>query len=117
MVRAVSYLLSFWLATLFVVGQLGQHVPRLMVAAVGLGALFAALGGMIAPSVGPRLRLAGPIALSLGLFALWGVGLMMKVALWLPWSIFMGAICFLGVVLAEVLWSPRNRGTMAPADS
>jgi hypothetical protein len=117
MVRPVSYFLSFWLAMLFVVGQLGQHVPGLMVDAVGLGALIAMLGGMIAPIVSPRLRLAGPIALSLGLFALWGVGLAMKVSPWLPWSIFIGAFCFIGVVIAEVIWSPRNRGTMAPADS
>ena len=116
MVRALSYLLSFWLALLFVVGQ-GAHVPPLLVAAVGLGALLALLGGAIAPIVGTRLRLAGPIALSLGLFALVGIGLAMHVQPWLPWAVFMGTVCFLGVVVAEALWSPRNRGTMAPADA
>jgi hypothetical protein len=116
MVRALSYLLSFWLALLFVVGQ-GAHVPRLLVAAIGLGALLAGLGGAVAPIVGTRLRLGGPIALSLGLFALAGVGVAMHVEPWLPWGLGMGAFCFLAVVVAEVLWSPRNRGTMAPADS
>ena len=62
-------------------------------------------------------RLVGPIALSLGLFAIWFVALLMHVPPWLPWCVFMGTVCFLGVTVAEVLWSPRNRGTMAPADS
>jgi hypothetical protein len=116
MVRPLSFVLSFWLAALFVVGQ-GAHVPPLLVAAVGLGALFALVGGLIAPLVGARLRLAATIALSSGLFALWGIGLAMKVSPWLPWSIFMGTICFFAVALADALWAPRNRGTMAPADS
>ncbi len=116
MVRAMSYLLSFWLALLFVVGQ-SQHVPVGIVWLVGLGAIFALLGGFIAPLVGPGLRLGGPIALSLGLFALWIVGLLMKTPSWLPWCVFMGTFCFIGVTIAEVLWAPRNRGTMAPADS
>jgi hypothetical protein len=112
----MSFLLSFWLALLFVVGQ-GAHVPAFIVWSVGLATLFALIGGLIAPMVGPWLRLAGPVALSLGLFALWGVGLLMKTPRWLPWCIFMGTATYLGVVLAEVLWSPRNRGTMAPADA
>lgn len=116
MVRPMSFLLSFWLAGLFVVGQ-GAHVPELMVAAVGLASLFALIGGFIAPLVGPGLRLAGPLALSLGLFALWAIGLAMKVPPWLPWCVFMGTFCFIGVTIAEALWSPRNRGTMAPADA
>jgi hypothetical protein len=116
MVRPMSFLLSFWLAGLFVVGQ-GAHVPQLMVAAIGLASLVALLGAFIAPMVGPALRLAGPIALSLGLFALGAIALAMKVEPWLPWCVFMGTFCFIGVTLAEVLWSPRNRGTMAPADS
>ena len=116
MVRPMSFLLSFWLAGVFVVGQ-GAHVPPLMVAAVGLASLFALLGGFLAPLVGPLLRLVGPVALSLGLFALAGVALAMKVPPWLPFCVSAGTFCFIGVTLAEVLWSPRNRGTMAPADS
>ena len=116
MVRPMSFLLSFWLAGLFVVAQ-GAHVPQFMVPLVGLAALFALLGGFLAPMVGPRLRLAGPLALSLGLFALGAVGLMLKCPRWLPWCVFMGSFCFIGVTIAEVLWSPRNRGTMAPADA
>ena len=116
MVRPMSFLLSFWLAALFVVAQ-GAHVPQFMPPLVGLAALFALFGGLIAPVVGPGLRLAGPIALSAGLFALGVVGLMMKSPRWLPWCVFMGTFCFIGVTIAEVLWSPRNRGTMAPADS
>lgn len=116
MVRPMSFLLSFWLAALFVVGQ-GAHVPEWLVVCVGFASLFALLGGTIAPMVGRGLRLAGPIALSLGLFAAGAVGLAEKCPRWLPWCIFMGTFCFLGVTVAEVLWSPRNRGTMAPADA
>jgi hypothetical protein len=116
MVRAMSFLLSFWLALLFVVGQ-NQHLPQGVVALVGLGALIALFGGFIAPMVGPVARLVGPLLLSAGLFSLWIVALLMKVPRWLPWCVFMGTFCFIGVTIAEVLWSPRNRGTMAPADS
>ena len=116
MVRAMSFLLSFWLALLFVAGQLA-HTPQLMVFFVGLGAAFALFGGIISPWVSAGWRVAGPVALSLGLFALFAVGLAMKEPLWLPWCVFMGAFCFIGVTIAELLWSPRNRGTMAPADS
>lgn len=116
MVRPMSFLLSFWLALLFVTAQLA-HIPWAFVWLTGLGALIALFGAFVAPLVGPFARLAGPVALSLGLFALWIVALIMKVPRWLPWCVFMGTVCFIGVTLAEVLWSPRNRGTMAPADS
>ena len=116
MVRAMSFLLSFWLATLFVAGQ-GAHVPQLLVWFVGLGALFAMFGAVVAPTVSLAWRLTGSIALSLGLFAIWFVALLMHASPWLPWCVFMGTFCFIGVTLAELVWSPRNRGTMAPADS
>ena len=116
MVRPMSFLLSFWLALLFVVGQ-GAHIPQLLVAAVGLGALVAGLGGLVAPLASPRLRIAVALALSIGLLALADFGLTHKVSPWLPWCVLMGAVWYLGVVGAEALWSPRNRGTMAPADS
>lgn len=116
MVRAMSFLLSFWLATLFVCGQ-NTHVPQGIVALVGLGSLVALFGGFIAPLVGPVARLVGPILLSAGLTAVGIVALLMKTRLWLPTFVFVGTFCFLGVTVAEVLWSPRNRGTMAPADS
>jgi hypothetical protein len=116
MVRAMSFLLSFWLALLFICGQLA-HIPSLMVFFVGLAAAFALFGSIISPIVSAAWRLAGPIALSLGLIALGTVAFAMKVPPWLPWCLFMGTFCFLGVTIAEVVWSPRNRGTMAPADS
>ena len=116
MVRAMSFLLSFWLAALFVVGQ-GAHVPQLLVACVGLFALFALFGAVVSPTLGLGWRLTGTIALSLGLFAVWLVALLMHSAPWFPWCIFMGVVPFLGVALAELVWAPRNRGTMAPADS
>lgn len=116
MVRAMSFLLSFWLAALFVVGQTA-HIPQLMVFFVGVAAVFALFGGLISPLVGPALRLAGPIALSAGLIALAAVAMATKQPPWLGWCVLMGVFCFLGVTIAEAAWSPRNRGTMAPADS
>jgi len=116
MVRLMAFLLSFWLALLFVVAT-AAHVPKLMVFFVGLGALCAFFGGCISPLVSKAWRLAGPIALSIGLFSLWIVALATKQPLWLPWCVFMGTFCFIGVTIAEVIWAPRNRGTMAPADS
>lgn len=116
MVRAMSFLLSFWLALLFVVGQTA-HIPQLLVFFVGLAAALALFGAFISPMVGAGLRLGGPIALSIGLAALGVVALAMKTPPWLPWCVFMGIFCFLGVTIAEVLWAPRNRGTMAPADT
>ena len=116
MVRAMSFLLGFWLALLFIAGQLA-HIPSLMIGFVGLGAIFAVFGGLIAPIVSAAWRLAGPIMLSAGLVALGAVAFAMRVPPWLPWCLFMGTFCFLGVTIAELLWAPRNRGTMAPADS
>jgi hypothetical protein len=116
MVRAISYLLSFWLAGLFVVGQ-NAHIPKLLIFFVGLGAALALLGAMIAPIVSPAWRLGGPIALSIGLFSLCAVALAMKVPPWLPFCVGVGTVCFIGITIAEVLWSPRNRGTMGPIRS
>jgi hypothetical protein len=45
------------------------------------------------------------------------VALATKQPPWLAWCVLMGVFCFIGVTIAEVLWAPRNRGTMAPADS
>ncbi|MDB4971439.1 MAG: hypothetical protein JWN44_7128, partial [Myxococcales bacterium] len=50
-------------------------------------------------------------------FAVAFVGVLMKSKAWLPFGTFIGAAVYLGVVLAERIWSPRDRGTMAPADS
>ncbi len=116
MVRAMSVLLSFWLGLLFVVST-AARVPKLMVFFVGLAAILALLGALISPIVGAGLRLGGPIALSLGLVAIGGVALAMKLPPWLPFCLFIGTFGFVASTVAEVLWSPRNRGTMAPADS
>jgi hypothetical protein len=112
----MAFLLSFWLALVFIVGRLA-NIPQLLVWGVGLGAIFAWFGGMISPLVSPAWRLAGPIALSLGLTVLSGVALSIKTPPWLPFCVLIGTFCFIGVTIAEALWAPRNRGTMAPADS
>lgn len=116
MVRPMSFLLGFWLALLFVAGQ-NVHAPQALVWADGLGAVFAILGGLVAPFASRRLRLAGPVALSLGVFAIALIGFLMHVTVWLTFCNVIAAGCYLGVVLAEWIWSPRNRGTMAPADA
>ena len=116
MVRLLSYMLSFWLALLFIVGQLA-HIPQLLVFFVGLAAVLAGLGAITAPLMSAGVRLGLSIALTIGLVAVSVVGLVMKVPLWLPACVLMGTGCFIGVIVAELIWAPRNRGTMAPADS
>lgn len=116
MVRAMSFLLSFWLATLFVVGQTA-HVPQLLISAIGVAALCALLGAIVAPMMSAPLRLGCSILLALGLFALAGVAFALRTPPWVPWCVIMGTFCFIGVAIAEVIWAPRNRGTMAPADA
>ncbi|HEY2744002.1 MAG TPA: hypothetical protein VGL86_05250 [Polyangia bacterium] len=116
MVRMMSFLLSFWLTLLFVVAT-GAHIPKLMVFFVGLGGVVALFGAFVSPVVSAGWRLAGSLVLSIGMFVLGAIGLAMKVPPWLPWCLFMGTFCFIGVTIAELLWAPRNRGTMAPADS
>jgi hypothetical protein len=106
MVRPMSYLLAFWLAALFVAGQ-NTHVPKWLVWLNGLAALFALLGASIAPLVSRPWRVGGPIALSLGLLGLWLGGILTHVNPWLPWCTFMGAIWYLGVAVADQLWSPQ----------
>ena len=116
MVRAMSFLLSFWLAGLFVVGQTA-HVPQLLISAIGFAALWALLGAIVAPMMSAPLRLGCSILLAAVLFALAGVAFALKTPQWVPWCVMMGTFCFIGVAIAEVIWAPRNRGTMAPADA
>jgi hypothetical protein len=108
--------LSFWLALVFVVGS-NAHVSQLLVWGVGLGAGVALLGALIAPMLPSGLRLGWAIGLSLALFGLCAVMSALHAPRWLPWCVGMGTFCFFGVAIAEAIWSPRNRGTMAPADA
>jgi hypothetical protein len=112
----MSFLLGFWLALLYVAGQ-NTHVPQSLVWIDGLFAIFATLGGLISPFASRRMRLIGPVALSLGVFAVAFVGHLMQARAWLVFCNTLAAATYLMVVLAEWIWSPRNRGTMAPADS
>jgi hypothetical protein len=107
MIRAISWLVGFWLALLFIVGQ-GAHVPQWIVWLDGLASVFAILGGAIANMVSGWARIAGPVALSLGLFALWIGGLVVRAPLWLPWCNFMAAVVYLGVTLAAATF-PEKR--------
>jgi hypothetical protein len=116
MVRAMSFLLSFWLALLFVVGQTA-HVPQLLVAAIGFAAMWALLGAIVAPMMAPGLRLGCAIILTAWLTAICALAWVHKTPPWVPWCVAMGTFCFIGVTIAEVIWAPRNRGTMAPVDS
>ena len=116
MVRAMSFLLSFWLALLFVVGQLA-HAPQLLVAAVGFAAAWALLGAFVAPLMSAAARLGCAIILTLWLVAVCVTAWVVKTPQWIPWCVAMGTFCFIGVTIAEYIWAPRNRGTMAPADS
>jgi hypothetical protein len=116
MVRAMAFLLSFWCIALFVVGQ-GAHVPQSVVWPTGLVGLLSLLFSMLAPDMRPRARhvitfLIGGAITGLGILA-WAL----RSPPWLPFCILSGAGCYLGVVIAELIWSPRDRGTMAPYDA
>jgi hypothetical protein len=115
-VRPMSFLLGFWLATVFVVAQNG-HMPTLVTLTLGIGAAFAIIGGMIAPIVPSSVRMIWAVTLSLGLFALTLAAVLLHLASWFTFCIFVSTAIFLAVVIAERVWSPRDRGTMAPSDS
>jgi hypothetical protein len=100
-------MVGFWLALLFIVGQ-GTAAQQWMVWLDGLGAIFAFLGAIIAPSVGERVRIAGPVALSLGMLGLWVVGLAMHTVPWLPWCNFLGGISLLAGALSAATF-PEKR--------
>ena len=116
MVRLMSFLLSFWLALLFICAT-AAHYPKLLVFFVGIGALFACFGGFVAPMVSVWWRIVGPVALTLGLVAVGVAAMVLNTPPWLPFCVFIGTFWFIAIVIAELWWSPRNRGTMAPADS
>lgn len=116
MVRPMSFLLSFWYAGLFVVGQ-GAHVPQLLVWALGLIAALSLLFSLGAPDLRrtPRHVLSfmiGGASTAIGILA-W----VLRSPPWLPFCTLLGSVWYLGVVIAELIWSPRDRGTMAPADA
>lgn len=106
MVRYMSWLLGFWLTLLYVVGR-SAPVSRGLLWLTLLAALFAFVGGAIAPMVSSGLRIGGPVALSLGLFALFAVELAMHTESWLPWCTFLGVVTYLPIVVATFLWSPK----------
>jgi hypothetical protein len=116
MIRAMSFLLSFWLALLFIAGQLA-NAPQLLIDAIGFAALWALLGAIVMPMMGPKLRLACAIIVTAWLSAICLIAWLHKTPEWIPWTVAMGTFCFIGVTIAELIWAPRNRGTMAPADS
>lgn len=106
MVRYMSWLLGGWLVLLYVVGR-SAHVPVGLLWLTLLGGILALLGGAIAPLVSSGWRVAGPVMLSLGLLGLFAVELAMKVESWLPWCTFIAVVCYLPVVIALRLWSPK----------
>jgi hypothetical protein len=108
MIRTVSWLLSFWLALLFVAGHGAPNVPTWLDALAGLATLFALLGGLIAPWVSERLRIGGPVALSIGLGGLWLAGVLTHVRSSLPLGLLLGAIGFLGAGLAATTSESRR---------
>lgn len=107
MIRAASWLLFCWLVLLFVVGQ-NASLPAWFVWLDALGAIFAALGGIVARSVTERTRVAGGMALGLGLLGLSLAGLLVRPREGLAWSMFSGAICYVVAVLGAST-SPEKR--------
>jgi hypothetical protein len=112
----MSIMLSFWCATMFVAGQ-QLHVPRSLVWLLGLMAIFAFLLGCVSSEMQPRPRHVLSIGLGVAVAAIGLAGLALRAMVWLPFCALFGATWYLTVIVAELLWSPRDRGTMAPSDS
>jgi hypothetical protein len=116
MVRPMSFLLSTWLSILFVAGH-NMPVPQWIVWCDGVAVLLSFLLGCIAPLLSNRARVILSGLLSLGLFAIWLGAEVTHARYWLHWATLYGLIWYVGVIVAEQLWSPRTLGTMRPPDS
>ena len=111
MVRTYSFLLGIGLAILWL-GGITSAAPRWYSWLDALAAICAFGGATIAASVTPRILVAGPAALSLGLFGLWIVGLAAHVPPWQAWWTFVFAVAF-ALVTASAAFGRRR--TARPA--
>lgn len=103
----MSWLLSVWLLALFVVGRGATGMPQGWPWLTLLAAIFALVGGSIAPMVSLRAQVIGPLALAAGLFGLFAAELAAGVPPWLPWATFFGAVSYAPIIIANALWSPH----------
>jgi hypothetical protein len=96
MVRGISVFLGIGLVILWIAGLSTPNTAGWLVWLDGIAALCAfAIAGATVPGVSRASRAGGPIALSLGLFALWVIGLATNVQSWLAWWTFAFACAFL----------------------
>lgn len=93
MVRTASFLLGLCLAILWLAG-ISSAAPRWFSWLDALAALCAFIGALTAATATPAIRLAGPAALSAGLFGLWSAGLAARVPPWQAWWTFVFAVAF-----------------------
>ncbi len=100
MVRGISVALAIGLVILWIVG-IGQHATAWLTWLDGLGALFGfAIAAGVAPGVTRAAAAGGPVALAIGLFILWIIGLATHAEVWLTWWTFAFAVAFLIVGVA-----------------
>jgi len=96
MTRGISSVLGVGLLVLWLVGLGSPNSPMWF---VWLDGIAGALAFLIAAAAGPNssvgARVTGPIALSLGLFALWIIGLASSSPGWLTWWTFAFACSFM----------------------
>jgi len=110
-VRGVSVALGIGLAILWLVG-LNYHAAAWLTWLDGVGALIAfGIGASLNERLSPSVVGGAPIALSLGLFVLWIVGLVMSVETWLVWWTFVFACAFLLLGLGAAMPVNTRRTT------
>src|SRR5262245_24316318 len=98
MLRGISIALGIGLIVLWLVG-VNNQATLWLTWLDGIAALWAfTLGASIVPGRSGLSATAGaPLALSLGLYVLWGIGLLTRAEPWLAWWTFVFACAFLAL--------------------
>ncbi len=110
-VRGISVALGVGLAILWLVG-LNYHATSWLTWLDGVAALVAfGIGASLSERMSAGVLGGTPIALSIGLFILWIIGLVMNAETWLVWWTFVFACAFLLVGLGAALPSSTTRRT------
>lgn len=103
MMRISAFVVGLFLSSLWIAG-LAVHAATWLTWLDGLGALLALLAAVMpttTPADGPSGRAAVGGLTSLGLFALWIIGVAANAQPWLVWSTFVAAIGMASVALGQ----------------
>jgi len=102
MVRSMSFIFGVCLVILWITALNAPDAASWMTWLDGVAAIGAFIVSGTADPTLPRMqRVAGPIALSIGLYALWVIGLATSAVPWLCWWTFAFASAFLVLAVAD----------------